>query len=382
MLPGRRTSAATRSALRPVPPRVGSRHRPCPGAVVPSRPSLPPTTPGRTRDRPGVVGGSDGRDGTIPSTPRPAPAPVEPRERVPSTRSGRRWQLAVGGAAVLMLLAVCGVGTTALINDGSLDSFGRFGTESAPTLDPPTPAPVPSPSIRSLSSRQDDPTPLTASEVFPSKELVVVDGKLAYQVLKTHSGASCAVAASGDVADLLERLGCSQVVRATLRAPDGEHLATAGLFNLLDSAGAERARERIKPMLDERQGRFRGMAAGEGTEAVARSSARVGWQVRGHYLAYTVVARVDGETIPAANEQVQEILYDLIELYLNRTVLERRATGTALVPSTAPTAGLTTSPGGGGPSEGGRPDDGSPVSPGTRPSENPDGGPSDNPDTD
>ena len=71
--------------------------------------------------------------------------------------------------------------------------------------------------------------------------------------------------------------------------PDDDHLLTAGLFNLTDVATAQRVRDRIRQLLDDRQGRFRGMPAGDDTEAVANAAARVGWQVRGHYIAYCLV---------------------------------------------------------------------------------------------
>ncbi|RQW87205.1 hypothetical protein DKL51_26355 [Micromonospora globispora] len=144
-------------------------------------------------------------------------------------------------------------------------------------------------------------------------------------MLRTESSGSCTVAASGEIANLLVRLGCSQVVRATLRSPDGTHLLTAGLFNLTDVASAERARDRVRELLEGRQGRLLGMAVGDDTATVATAAARVGWQVRGHYLAYCVVTRADGQRINATDATAREILYEMIEVYLNRGVLERRA---------------------------------------------------------
>ncbi|MEV4541821.1 hypothetical protein [Micromonospora echinaurantiaca] len=260
-------------------------------------------------------------------------ATAGPAEPLPPRRGGgRMWQVLIGGAAVLVLLALCGLGAAALLMD-------RTGnpTTSEPTTQPGV-AQSAAPEADYLDSRDTDQAPLTGKEVFPGKQLTVTDGQPAYQVLKTQSSASCAVAATDEVADLLVRLGCSQVVRATLRTPDRDHLVTAGLFNLTDRASAERARDRIRQLLDERQGRFRGMAADAGTEAMATAPARVGWQVRGHYLAYAVVARADGETIRSGDTAVREILFDLIELHLNQGVLERRADGGV---AGQPTAGRT-----------------------------------------
>ncbi|MCM0678121.1 hypothetical protein NCC78_26085, partial [Micromonospora phytophila] len=247
------------------------------------------------------------------------PPPLDP-PRARSGGGGRLWRVLVGGAAVLVLLALCGFGAAALLAERGADP------QATPTREPEV-AQSAAPDAQDLDSRDTDQAPLTSRELFPGKQLVVADGQPAYRVLKTQSSGSCPVAVTGEVADLLVRLGCNQVVRATLRTPDGDHLVTTGLFNLTDRASAERARERIRQMLDERQGRFRGMAAGDGSEAITTAPARVGWQVRGHYLAYAVVARTDGATIRAGDTKVREILFDMIELHLNRGVLERRADG-------------------------------------------------------
>ncbi|MGK5742843.1 hypothetical protein [Micromonospora sp. URMC 103] len=261
----------------------------------------------------------------------PAPAAAAPAP-VPRSGGGRLWQVLVGGAAVLVLLALCGLGAAALLADRTPDPQPTPSYQAGA-------APSAQPEREDLDSRDTDQAPLTAKELFAGKELAVNDGQPAYQVLKTQSSGSCAVAATDEVADLLVRLGCSQVVRGTLRAPDGTHLVTAGLFNLTDKVSAERARDRIRQLLDERQGRFRGMEAGDDTEAIASAPARVGWQVRGHYLAYAVVARTDGETIKSGDPAVREILFDIIELHLNRGVLQRRADGgTASQPTAGPSA--------------------------------------------
>lgn len=250
-------------------------------------------------------------------------------------RGGRAWQVLIGGAAVLVLLALCGLAVAALLQDRTTAPQGATSTGQPVVEQSAAPDGAPN-----LNSRDTDQLALTAKEVFPGTALAVTDGQPAYQVLKTQSSGSCAVAATGEVADLLVRLGCNQVVRATLRSPDGDHLLTAGLFNLTDVASAQRARDRIRQLLDERQGRLRAMPAGNDTEAMANAAARVGWQVRGHYIAYCVVTRADGERIGANDAKVREILYDMIEVYLNRGVLERRANaGVASQPTDAPTDG-------------------------------------------
>ncbi|MFI7247202.1 hypothetical protein [Micromonospora chalcea] len=295
---------------RPAPPRE-------PYPVPQPAPPVPAPVPAAT-NRPTVP---------IPASPTARAGDVSevPRTRRADRRNGgsRFWQALVGGAAVLLLLSLTGLAVAALLDERT----------ATPSAGQPTPQPSESSTPSGgtdLDSRDTDQASLTAKEVFPTKDLVVTDGKPAYRVLKTQASTKCQVAATAEIADLLVRLGCNQVVRGTLRSPDGDHLVTAGLFNLTDVATAQRVRDRIRPLLDARQGRFRGMAAGDGTEAVENAAARVGWQVRGHYVAFCLVTRADGERIPSDDATAREIMYDLIELHLNRGVLDRRAaSGTA-----------------------------------------------------
>ncbi|MET8087777.1 hypothetical protein [Micromonospora sp. NPDC005237] len=264
--------------------------------------------------------------------------PVEPPAR---RGGGRLWQVLVGGAAVLVLLALCGLGAAALLVDN------KPAPQATPTYQPNVAASA-STQRQDLDSRDTDQAPLTAKELFPGKELKLADGQPAYEILKTHSSGSCAVAATDEVADLLVRLGCNQVVRATLRAPGGDHLVTAGLFNLTDKVSAERARDRIRQLLDDRQGRFRGLSAGDDADVLATAPARVGWQVRGHYLAYALVVRADGAAVKSGDTKIREILFDMIEAHLSRGVLQRRADSrTAGQPTAAPTESSGTQSGSG-----------------------------------
>ncbi|WP_193376590.1 hypothetical protein [Micromonospora lupini] len=275
------------------------------------------------------------------STPVAAPrsevyTSAQPAEPPAQRGGGRLWQVLVGGAAVLVLLALCGLGAAALLVDDDP------APQATPTYQPNVAASAPA-QRQDLDSRDTDQAPLTAKELFPGKELKLADGQPVYTILKTHSSGSCAVAATDEVADLLVRLGCNQVVRATLRTPDGDHLVTAGLFNLTDKVSAERARDRIRQLLDDRQGRFRGLTAGDDTDVLTSAPARVGWQVRGHYLAYALVVRADGAAVKSGDAKIREVLFDMIEVHLSRGVLQRRAdSGTAEQPTAAPTEGSTT----------------------------------------
>ncbi|WFE32182.1 hypothetical protein [Micromonospora sp. WMMD975] len=300
---------------------------PAPPAPTPGRPAPPPAPAPVPQPAPPVpqpVPAATARPTVpIPASPsfRATNVSELPRGRRVDRRGGGLWRTLIGGAAVLLLLSLTGLAVAALLDDRATTP-----PASAPTT-PPGEADPNAPDRSDLDSRDTDQAALTTKELFPGKQLVITDGKPAYQVLKTQASTNCAVSATGEIADLLTRLGCNQVVRGTLRSPDGDHLLTAGLFNLTDLASAQRVRDRLRPLLDDRQGRFRGMAAGEDTEVVEKAAARVGWQVRGHYLAFCLVTRTDGERIPTDDATAREIMYDLIELHLNRGVLERRASG-------------------------------------------------------
>lgn len=216
-------------------------------------------------------------------------------------------------ATALTLLLLCGYGTYLVARD---DPTPR---------DEPAAATV----LRELSSRADDPRPLTTAEVFPTDVVVAGPDGTGYQVLRVQALQRCGGVAEGAVVPLLEAAGCSQVVRATLRSPDGGYVITAGLLNLADETGAEAVHGGIRPLLDAESGRLRGLPAGHGTGGLTRDTTQLGWQVRGHFLAYAVIARGDGGKIYPDDPTARRILSDLIEEYLRTRVLDRRAAGCA-----------------------------------------------------
>nr|MDT0661062.1 hypothetical protein [Micromonospora sp. DSM 115978] len=246
----------------------------------------------------------------------------------------RSWQWLVGAFGTVMMLAVCGLSSCLILVDE------RRGRQATATEVAPAPSVLP----RDISSRLADPQPLTPTEVFPDPEIAIGAGEAPYRVLKTQSSRDCRTAAAGDLGKLLVRMGCDQVVRGTLRSPNGAYLVTAGIFNLADADGANQAHREIKSMMPDGRDRFQGMAAGAGTEPIVLSSAQVGWHVRGHFLTYCVIARADGTAIKAGDQFAEQILYDMVEVHLRGEVLGRRATvpasGAGSVTTATPT--LTT----------------------------------------
>jgi hypothetical protein len=221
-------------------------------------------------------------------------------------------QLVMTGIAATIMLSVCGLSGFFIVAD---ERRGHGGTTVK--------APARLADRRDISSRAVDPEPLTVDEVFPRSDLAVADRT--YRVQMTHSDTDCHITASGEIDTLLGTLGCTQVIRATLRAPEEGYLLTAGVFNLADEAGATLAQQQVKAILDGGRGRLGGMTAGEGTAALATAPAQFGWHTRGHFLAYCVLVRADGEPIAENDPTARQILYDAVELHLREGVLGRRA---------------------------------------------------------
>ncbi len=222
-------------------------------------------------------------------------------------------QLVMTSIAAAIMLGVCGLSGFIIVAD---ERHGRrVTTASAP--------PAKLVDYRDISSRVVDPDPLTVDEVFPRSELPI--GDRTYRVEMTHSDSDCPIATSGEITTLLDTLGCTQVIRATLHAPEEGYVLTTGVFNLADEPGATLAHEQVKAMLDGGRGRFSGMTAGAGTEALGDAPAQFGWHTRGHYLAYCVLVRADRQPIADGDQAARQILYDAVQLHLREGVLGRRA---------------------------------------------------------
>jgi hypothetical protein len=240
--------------------------------------------------------------------------PVESRWRAPMSR---RWQLVAAVVGVLAVFVTCGAFSYRLVQD-ELDGRGAQANNA-----PEPPATVP----RDISSQEVDPEPLSVDEVFAEEEIVVNPAEPPYTVLATEQSEDCGVAAADGMAGLLDDLGCSQVVRATLRSPTEAYLITSGILNLATEADADQAYTDIKPQIEDGSGRFLGLLAGDGTEPIVLSETVAIWDFRGHYLMYTLIARADGEEFSDADNRYADLIgWDIIEVHLRSVVLEQRAT--------------------------------------------------------
>jgi hypothetical protein len=320
-----------RAAAAPSPPARATAPAVARAAPVPARNQTVPTAaPGRASAPAPTVP----RQMPIPVSP-PIPAePVVPAPRQVRTTTGtrpgpgkedaepeawagphsRRWQLALAALGALVLVAVCGLGSFLIMEDE------RQGADAQAA------EPAPTAVARDISTRAADPTPLTAKEVFPATKITIPGTPEAYQVLKTQATKDCRVAADAELRKLISSLKCSQVVRATLRSPTKEYLITGGVLNLETADGAQQAKDKMQSMVDQNAGRFLGFMAGKETEPLALSATHVGWDTRGHYLVYCLIARADGKDFADNDPYARQILYDIVELHLRNAILEQRAT--------------------------------------------------------
>ncbi|WP_344406657.1 hypothetical protein, partial [Dactylosporangium fulvum] len=280
------------------------------------RPSGPP---GRG-ERPG----RPGRGGTG-SHPRAVIDPVRPEHRP------HRWIAMLSVIAVVVVLAACGIGTWFILKDE------RNGPESARS------STTSGPKKRDISSRQVDPAPLTEAEVFPSNNIVAVPNEPPYVILSTKASPDCKTAATDELATLLMNAGCSEVVRATMKSPNEDYLITAGIFNLDTEKAAALAFDGVKPIVDGQKGRFSGMSvgAGTGTDALVRAPTQLGWNYKGHFIAYCVIARVDGNAFAPSDPYPRQITFDIVETYLENEIIGNRA---IVQPEATPAASLPASP--------------------------------------
>lgn len=271
-----------------------------------------------------------------PGWPRPPGRPPGPQRRwthLPglNPHHSKRWKAGLSILGVLVVLAVCGIGSYMIVVDEQKGVQAQANTGPKPTTTPVD-----------ISSRQVDPKPLTAKEVFPERTIIVDPNQPdAVYTLDGNPQESndCKSAAEGEVAKLLAEAGCSQVVRGTLKTPVDGYLVTGGIFNLETSVAADKAWGQIETIVKEEKGRFVGyvVTSDKATKPLALASSVVGWTVKGHYVAFCVVARTDSQAIADDDPYAKQIMFDIVQYYLQGKVLEERATD-PIDPSAAPSA--------------------------------------------
>jgi hypothetical protein len=232
-------------------------------------------------------------EGTPPPQPVPPAQPYaqEPYPQPPQKK--RRTGLIIGVVAGVLLL-LCGGGTAAVLVIGAAADDGDKPGVYAESVD--------------ISDRTEDSKPLTVAEVFPGKTLTL-KGR-AYTVLKAEDLTVCGKAARGRTVPAVEAAGCTQVVRATVVDPEKKYLATLGLVNLEDAAGADAVRDSAN---DANVGAFLPLAV-PGTEA-AKFGDLSGFissgSANGHYYGYVAVGMADNQEPSMSDPGIDQVLADL-----------------------------------------------------------------------
>jgi hypothetical protein len=251
--------------------------------------------------------------------PRPA-APGRRWQRVSlNPHLSRRWKAGLTALTIILVLAICGIGSYLIVLDEQKGVQAQANTEAPKATSTPV----------DISSREVDPEPLTESELFPNKS-IIIDPKRpneVYTLIDAQELSECKSATAGDITKLIEGMGCNQVVRGTLSTPAEGYVVTGGIMNLDTADNAEKAWDQIKKIVEGQKGRFVGyvIPADKNTKALALASSVVGWTVKGHYVAYCVIARSDSKEIPKDDPFAQQIMEDIVQLYLKNKVLEARA---------------------------------------------------------
>ncbi len=240
------------------------------------------------------------------------------------------WMVALSLIAAVVVVGTCSLGSYMLVN--SDDSV--LGGAAAPT---------PTVHLRDITSREADPDQLTVADVFPQAEITVDAAVPPYKAVgEPQATADCRLGATADLGKLLVELGCNQLVRGTFVSTEGTYLVTAGIFNLVDNAAAVKANADIKLLVDDNKGRFSGYVSGTQARPLGRSATKLSWSSEGHFLIYTVIARLDGKDFDEPDlAHVTVIVYDMVETHLRRHVLVTWATDTSAEQSPEPSASAT-----------------------------------------
>lgn len=245
--------------------------------------------------------------------PSPSPEPNTRRESPPLRRAAARaeqksrsWLIAVATVVAFIALAACVTGTWLMLADDGNPQTQQTGEPASPTGEP---SPPDAPATRG------DAPPLSEADLF-GVDVIASD----YEVLASQALDDCTEAVTEELAEAFAEVDCSQVVRATVISPDGEHAATVGVVNLAEDTEAEGIRDHIEAGGG---GGFTALRADGVSQDLGFSPTVLGYNTYGHYLLYTVVGHVDGDTPSSDDEAVAAIVADLVDTYLIEALTEQ-----------------------------------------------------------
>ncbi|HTT49961.1 MAG TPA: hypothetical protein VMH35_00960 [Streptosporangiaceae bacterium] len=214
----------------------------------------------------------------------------------------------------------------------------RFGHGQPTTANASSPARHPTPGASSaapagpwqhITTRRDDPTPLTLAELFPAQ--FSTGGTTAVRTA-AHAGTNCArMVLGGKLQAALRQGGCTQVMRASYLSAGQKIMATVGVLNLASvtdsqSAGKATGATAFIKQLPGAKGPTRNLMKGTGLEEA---------EIKGHYLILTWAEFTDlkAPTGPGQRAQLDAFSRSLVGSTANISLTSRMLLGK---PATAP----------------------------------------------
>lgn len=181
-----------------------------------------------------------------------------------------------------------------------------------------------------IEASTDDPTPLTAAELYPPAFTDETD-KTSYALVATKVDKTCGNAVIGSALVTQLKSGkCTQVVRGSYVSGNNKIMGTIGVINLSTTNSAHRAgkvvgeNDFIAPLTS-----AKGVASklGNGTGIVEA-------EFKGHYLILTWSEFVDGTnpTTTAEQNQLKQFSNDIVAETANIDLSQRMVTGAAATP--------------------------------------------------
>ncbi|MET9426841.1 MULTISPECIES: hypothetical protein [unclassified Streptomyces] len=248
----------------------------------------------------------------------------------------RRWLLIGGGA-----LATAAIGTIIAVaivsaNKGGDDNKASGTGSTTPEL--PTDTTKPQPSFSSvapppppnpmdfISTAQKDKAPLTPESLFPGKQLTV--GERVYKKGATSSTTNCAAAAMAGLGPVLQKHGCTRVIRATYER-DGVAI-TVGVALFDAQAAALKAKEQVQGGITPLVGSGVGGFCQVKTVCLRRANSL------GRYAYFTQAGYTSGKKVTEADAVVYKTSDDVGTFAFNQIYARGRAQASAAAASPAP----------------------------------------------
>ncbi|MET9799307.1 hypothetical protein [Streptomyces sp. NPDC006368] len=241
----------------------------------------------------------------------------------------RRWLLIGGGALATALIGTIIAVAIVSTNNGTTDDNRVAGDTTAPELPDATtepqpsfssvaPPPPPNP-MDFINSARKDRAPLTPESLFPGKKLTV--GDRVYKKGALASTTTCAAAAEDGLGAILQKHGCTRVIRATYER-DGVAI-TVGVALFDTQAAATKAKEEVRggvlPL------------AGSGVDGFCRSQTVCLRRANalGRYAYYTQAGFTSGKKVTKADDAVFKTSDDLGTFAFNQIYARGRAQASA-----------------------------------------------------